>query len=87
MDWNDRRYGEAHADDYLRYLHSEAQRFADEERRGRPVEERPGAMYFTVYRRTGDHGHVFVYRLVSDAVEILHVFHTAQDWPRRLEQE
>ena len=28
--------------------------------------------------------YVIVYRVVSDRVEILRVFHTAQDWPRQM---
>ena len=33
------------------------------------------------------HGHIAVYRVDADAVSILHVFHTAQDWQAKLAEE
>jgi plasmid stabilization system protein ParE len=38
-------------------------------------------------RKTGGNAHVAVYSVDEQAVNLLHVFHSAQDWESRLAEE
>jgi plasmid stabilization system protein ParE len=53
-------------------------------RQGKVLELRPDLRYFVIRRRSTGHGHVVVYRFDAQQVEVLHVFHTAQDWQTKL---
>jgi plasmid stabilization system protein ParE len=48
------------------------------------VEKRPYLRYIEVKRRRSGHGHVVVYSLTDDAVQVVHIFHTAQNWRVKL---
>jgi plasmid stabilization system protein ParE len=43
--------------------------------------------YIRIGRRKRGHGHIAVYRVDEDAVRVLHIFHTAQDWQTKLAAE
>jgi len=83
-DWNAERYGIPHADDYLAFLRAGADDLATEYPAGKSVPGRPGLLYVTIRKNPHGHGHVVVYSVGDDSVEIAYVFHTAQDWHRRL---
>jgi plasmid stabilization system protein ParE len=36
--------------------------------------------YLLVRRKKSGHGHILVYRVHAENVDVLHVLHTAQDW-------
>jgi plasmid stabilization system protein ParE len=40
-----------------------------------------------IRRKSRGHGHIAVYGVDESTVNILHVFHSAQDWQRRLQGE
>src|SRR5437867_3393149 len=82
--WNAERYNPEHADRYLAFLRSEAEKLATDYLAGKAVPTRPAMRYITIQRRRKGHGHVAVYEVIADAVHVLDFFHTAQDWPRRL---
>ncbi len=88
-DWNDERYGAVHADGYLKFLQSGIEALGVEPTLGRPVEGRVGVRALILRQSPQGHGHVVVYRVNPEqqAVRVLHVYHTAQDWRGRFDAE
>ena len=85
--WNAEHYSPAHADAYLRFLKRRIYGLNRHCRKGQTVSVRPDLHYILIRRKTKGHGHVAVYRFDDQEVHVLHVFHTAQDWPSRLSEE
>jgi toxin ParE1/3/4 len=85
--WNAQRYSPIHADTYLRYLEDGIDGLEREYPKGKMVIVRPDLRYIIVRRKAKGHGHVVVYRFDDKRVDVLHVFHTAQDWPAILSEE
>ena len=79
-DWNEKSYGREHAARYVEFLERHSDALSENHARGRVVESRPELRYILIRQRTRGHGHIAVYRVDADAVNVLHVFHTAQDW-------
>src|SRR5579862_1263509 len=77
--WNAREYGPNHADRYIRFLESETDKLATSPGKGRPVPGRPKYSYLTIKRRPRGYGHIAVYEVVTNTVEILNYYHTSQD--------
>ncbi|MBS0209742.1 MAG: type II toxin-antitoxin system RelE/ParE family toxin [Planctomycetes bacterium] len=82
--WNVERYGLAHADVYVALLERAIDVLGEAYNRGRPVAGRPDLRYIIVRRKAKGHGHVVAYRVDEQHVNILHVFHTAQNWQEHL---
>jgi len=82
--WNAERYGVPHADEYLRYLKDGIDGLATGYTKGKTVGGRPDLRYVLLRRRAKGHGHVAVYSFDEKEVQVLHIFHTAQDWQREL---
>ena len=55
--------------------------------RGKVVETRPEFRYIVIRRKAKGHYHLAVYRCDDKTIDVLHVFHTAQDWQRVLADE
>jgi plasmid stabilization system protein ParE len=86
-DWNAKTYGPAHAARYVEFLQRHIDALGEDHARGRGVEFRPELRYIRISRRKRGHGHIAVYRVDADAVSVLHIFHTAQDWQTKLAEE
>lgn len=86
-DWNEKTYGPGHAARYVELLQRHIDALGENHSRGRVVESRPDLLYIRIGRRKRGHGHIAVYRVDEDAVSVLHVFHTAQDWQTKLAEE
>jgi len=86
-DWNEKTYGSDHAARYVDFLRRHIDALGESHPRGRVVESRPELRYIRISQRTRGHGHIAVYRVDEDAVSVLHVFHTAQDWQAKLAEE
>ena len=82
--WNAEQYSTSHADRYVDSLKLVIFGLGRSYWRGKPVSSRPDLRYILVRRKRKSHGHVAVYRINGPTVEVLHVFHTAQDWQRKL---
>jgi|ERR1700722_2100969 len=82
--WNADRYGESHATEYLHFLNRAVENLSANHGKGKPVPSRLGVRYILVRRRRRGHGHVVVYRVGEKAVTVAHVFHTAQDWQKKV---
>jgi plasmid stabilization system protein ParE len=85
-DWNAERYNLGHADRYVAFLHSAVERLTDEFFAGKPVPTRPKLSYIVIRRSRKGHGHVAVYELIGDVIQVLDFFHTAQDWQAKLKE-
>lgn len=82
--WNADEYGVSHADRYIDFLTDAIYSLATTHSLGRMVDGRPDLRYIVIKRRSRGHGHVAVYTVDEEHVNLLHVFHTAQDWPSGL---
>jgi len=82
--WNATKYGERRADSYMGFLESEIVRLAGSPHLGLVVPEFPGLRRRLVKRRSRGHGHIVFYRVEGPRLEVIHIFHTAQDWQSKL---
>lgn len=85
--WNAEHYSPPHADSYHRFLKERVYGLARIHGLGKPVSGRPDLRYVIIRRKAKGHGHIVVYRVSTAAVEILHIFHTAQDWQTQLAKD
>jgi plasmid stabilization system protein ParE len=83
-EWNAEKYNVDHAERYVAFLREQTERLADEFFAGRAVPTRPKLSYITIKRSRKAHGHVAVYELIGEAIQVLDFFHTAQDWQNTL---
>ncbi len=86
-DWNEKTYGRDHAARYVDFLRRHIDALGENHPRGRAVDSRPDLRYIRISRRRRGHGHVAVYRVDANAVNVLYIFHTAQDWQAKLAEE
>jgi plasmid stabilization system protein ParE len=83
--WNAERYSSDHADQYVGFLKSKADLLGSNYPSGRCVPTRPEFQFDTFRLRTGSHGHVVIYRVHQDFVQVMDFFHRAQDWTKYVE--
>jgi plasmid stabilization system protein ParE len=83
-DWNEKEYGVAHAARYIGFLKKIVVSLGRDEIEGHGIEERPDLRFVLARRRNRGHGHVVVYRVHRSAIEIVRLFHTAEDWTSKL---
>lgn len=86
-DWNDERHGSDHADQYVEFLERQIDALSSDHRLGKQVGFRPELSYILIRRKSKGHGHIAVYGVDEMRVNVLHVFHTAQDWQSKLKEE
>ncbi len=86
-DWNEKTYDPGHAARYVDFLQRHIEALGENQSRGRVLESRPELRYILIRQRKRGHGHLAVYRVDEDAVNVLHIFHTAQDWQTKLAEE
>ena len=84
--WNAEQYSVDHADAYSRYLRKCIDDLETNYSSGKTVVTRPDLRYAMIRRRASGHGHIVVYKSDETKVNVLHVFHTAQDWPAKLKE-
>jgi plasmid stabilization system protein ParE len=82
--WNEQRYSAGHADRYIAFLERHIEALSEKYANGRPIRTRPDLRYILIRRKSRGHGHVAVYRVVSNRIDVLYVFHSAQDWETKL---
>ena len=85
--WNAAHYDTVHANAYLQYVRQSIDDLSVNYAQGTVVSTRPDLRFILIRRRASGHGHIAVYKCIQGEVHILHVFHTAQDWPTRLIEE
>ncbi|HEX4129123.1 MAG TPA: type II toxin-antitoxin system RelE/ParE family toxin [Pirellulales bacterium] len=85
--WNAERYCPSHADAYLAFLKRHVYGLDRRYKQGKTLTFRPELRYIMIRRKSKGHGHVVVYRFDNREVNVLLVFHTAQDWQTKLADE
>ena len=86
-DWNEKTYSRTRAKDYIAFLEQQILTLGRDFEKGRLVRTRPDLRYIMMRLKTGGNAHVAVYSVDEQAVNLLHVFHSAQDWENRLADE
>ncbi len=81
--WNAEHNGASRANAYTRTLDHVIGELSQGYTRGGRVGSASELKYVLVRRKGKGHRHVVVYRIEADIVNVLHVFHTAQDWQAR----
>lgn len=85
--WSAEEYGEKRADSYVQFLLEQVRPLSDSPQLGSSVEEFPGLRRIVARRKASGHGHIIVYREKGGNLEVIHIYHTAQDWRNRLEDD
>ena len=85
--WNERRYGAEHAGQYFRFLRSEIDLLSTDHYRGKAIPANPDLRFLLIRRTPRGYGHIAVYEIRAASIIVLHVFHTSQDWQRRLSED
>ena len=82
-DYNCDQYGPDHADSYINFLDKETAKLQTEYEKGKIAATCPELRYQLIRKGRG-HGYVVIYEVVGSSVEVLHYYHTAQDWQGKL---
>jgi plasmid stabilization system protein ParE len=85
--WNFERYGEAHADGYIEFLQTCIDALAKYPTRGKLIESRPGVRYYVMSRKAKGHAHIAIYSAAEKSLNVSHIFHSAQNWQRKIESD
>lgn len=86
-DWNERKYGRAHAKQYVSFLTSRLESLDRKYFLARRIEDRADLFALLMQRKGKANGHVAIFSIVGDVVRIAHIFHTSQDWPSSLDPD
>lgn len=88
-EWNSSQYGIRRADAYVDLLYSAIVQLSINPKSGRSLSKRNGFRFVIVKksRAKASFGHVIIFRIESNRLEVLHVFHTAQDWRTKFEED
>ena len=85
-DWNAQHYGIEHADNYKSYLTESCRALLADPELGKPVGDPfPKLRRLLIRRRSSGHGHIAIYRISAQQIDILYVFHSAQDWQSKID--
>jgi plasmid stabilization system protein ParE len=82
--WNAACYSPDHADRYVDSLKRVIVGLARTYSLGKSIGIRPDLRYVLIRRKPKGHGHLVIYRFDEKTVDVLHIFHTAQDWQTKL---
>lgn len=82
--WNLERYGQAHAQRYLVFLVNRIKKLDVEYDKGSEVPGVPDLRILLVKRRSKSHGHLVVFRRQQDTIQVLKIYHTAEDWQTKI---
>lgn len=85
--WNAERYGSEHAARYIDYLQNQIEAHCQDSKMNHAVPSLPGLRYVLIRRKSAAHGHIAIFRRDEQLINVVHVFHTAQDWQQRLIDE
>jgi plasmid stabilization system protein ParE len=86
-DWNEKNFSRNRAARYVDFLQRHIDALCENHHGGRLIESRPELRYIQIKHRKRGHGHIAVYRVSRNVVNVLHIFHTAQDWQAMLAED
>ena len=76
-------YEADHATDYVAFLAIQTAKLKTEYLQGKVAPNHPRFRYRLIRKGRG-HGYVAIYKILDSSVEVIHFYHTAQDWQSRL---
>jgi plasmid stabilization system protein ParE len=82
--WNSERYGAEHADEYIELLRQTIRKLSAEPDRGQIVDVRPQSRFFLIQKKSKRHGHIAVYEVDQTHLNVLYLFHSAQEWRNKI---
>jgi plasmid stabilization system protein ParE len=85
--WNEQTYSPAHAERYIDFLTHHIDSLGANAEKGKILTGQPHRRYLRIQRNSKGHGHIAVYSVTETEVEILHVFHSAQNWRAKFEPD
>lgn len=85
-DWNVLRHGKESANKYILFLLAGIELLGTTHEKGRFVPTREDFRYVVLKKKNSRqaHGHIVVYEVESDSINVLCIYHTAQDWQNKL---
>jgi|CXWL01.1.fsa_nt_gi plasmid stabilization system protein ParE len=84
-EWSASQFGVVQADKYLNFLEKTIKTIAQNPDLGILVKEHDRVRRVLAKQRASRYGHIIFYRANAKRLEILHFFHTSQDWQSRFE--
>ena len=84
---NARERGERQADAYDRFLDGRLAQLGRQPFSGEAIPELQGIRRLLMQRRASSQGHIAIYRVMEDSVEVLLIYHTSQDWQSYIRRE
>ena len=84
LSWSAESFGPKIAQGYVEFLTEEIMSLALGHASSRTVPTRPNLRYKIIRRHTSRNGHIVIFRVAPEEIEVLHIFHTAQDWINKL---
>jgi len=85
--WTGGRFGIRQAESYNTFLTKNTDGLAANPLIGRIIDSSPQYRYLVLKLRKQGHGHLVVYQVHDDFVEVLTYYHTAQDWKTKIARE
>lgn len=85
--WNQKRYWSEHAARYVDYLQSQIEEHCHDDQKSHVVASHPGLLYVMIRRKKSGHGHIAIFQRDDQRINVLHVFHSAQNWQHHLIDE
>ena len=83
--WSAEHHGERTATSYAKFLLDEVERIATSPLIGVRVSGVTGVFRFLAKRRSRGYGHIVFYAVRGEALYVLALFHSAQDWQSKIE--
>jgi plasmid stabilization system protein ParE len=84
--WNADTHGVATADQYEEFLKKAISLLRSSPKRVQRVPHKLDLQYVTAQQKPRRHGHVIVFKGSSSDIEIVRIFHTAQDWANHIDE-
>lgn len=78
--YNEQTYGREHARAYLRFLRNEIRSLLEYPAKGTILLDRQELRFLVVRKNSRGHGHVVVYRISENYINVIRIYHSSQDW-------
>ena len=85
--WNAEHHGEKRADNYEAFLYRKLSKLASYPDMGEALNEFAGLRRLLIQRKAGGYGHIAIYRVTEDLIQVLLLYHTSQNWQEHLRGE
>ncbi len=83
-EWTASNFGVSQADDYLHFVQQTIGSLAESPDLSRKVIGHDTFRYLLIQWRPRSNGHVVLFTISGETIEIAHIFHTSQDWAGQL---